>query len=151
MNGWIFSINNALIGQTQGPPTSSRRLLVVCRKEDKQAISCPRSELRSCVKAEEVVLGSPVPNKPYGFCETWSNVERKTATQHTSEWVWPTGFLAFSSKNLCLWTSSCGFAHHIKWSSKMVRFNAEWLRRWEWNAVYTPLRRPYWTIWFLWT
>ena len=27
-----------------------------------------RSELRSCVKVEEVVLGRGVPNSPYGLC-----------------------------------------------------------------------------------
>ena len=26
------------------------------------------AELRSCVKAEAAVLGSPIPNSPYGFC-----------------------------------------------------------------------------------
>ena len=33
------------------------------------------SELRSCVKVEVDVLGSPVPDSPYGLCGRNSNIE----------------------------------------------------------------------------
>ena len=51
--------------------STSLIVLMVCGskatvKESERRLFC--SELRSCVKVEVDILGSPVPNSPYGLC-----------------------------------------------------------------------------------
>ena len=82
----------------------------------KQHLSCSISELRSCVKVEVDVLGSPSLNSPYGRCgrqTTLKNRAQELCESRGGRPRSPYGLCGFKATLTWTWSALCVFRSHI--------------------------------------